>query len=415
MTNLVRSGEMTSLLYSSFVFQVYSRDITRFTETYEEACNLEYANHEKILVGLFLGLTEKAVNRDTYQQFLVQLIPRFDELPNQVETALARVGLRLIKRYSDNQKWQSAVEIVEAFHTYSIRYANAGEGFGTQLETKDNLSFCEIADLCCRTCISGKKPTLLLVVFSHCSHCINFEELTGVDKGIYLKLAIDIITLLNKETPGKAVGVLVKTHEIYEPETFKHLLNKTLEHLLNSKSSNPKVLAGQINELDEISKDKKALFPDTIRRLVNFYSRNNLMEDARRYFDEGRKINIYQETFFNSQPYLSEIKTGMKWGEMYLIIESHMVRLMKHPLHGSANPVPTLPSPLELVVAPGTDVDGDQYLHILDGTMREIGRVLAKEFSPPIQVLATSVQVMFFRLGVYSALSPLGFPLCVQT
>ena len=345
------------------------------------------------MVGLFLGLTEKDVKTDTYQQFLVQLIPRFDELPIQVEAALARVGLRLVKRYNDTQKWQTAVEIVESFHTYSIRYGNAGVGFGTQLETKDNISHCEIADLCCRTCIHGKNPTLLLVVFSHCSHCINFQDLSGVDKGIYLKLAIDVITFLNKEAPEKAVCVLVKTHDIYEPETFKHLLNKTLEKLLTLKSNNLQELVGQIKELHEISKDKKALFPDTIKRLVNFYSRINQMENARKYFEEGRLINVYLETFFDSQPYLSEIKTGLKWGEMYLIIESHMVRLMKHPMYGSASQVPTLPTPLELVVAPGTDVDGEQYRQILDTTMREIGRVLAKEFSPPIQVLASNVQV----------------------
>lgn len=345
------------------------------------------------MVGLFLGLTEKDVKTDTYQQFLVQLIPRFDELPIQVEAALARVGLRLVKRYNDTQKWQTAVEIVESFHTYSIRYGNAGVGFGTQLETKDNISHCEIADLCCRTCIHGKNPTLLLVVFSHCSHCINFQDLSGVDKGLYLKLAIDVITFLNKEAPEKAVCVLVKTHDIYEPETFKHLLNKTLEKLLTLKSNNLQELVGQIKELHEISKDKKALFPDTIKRLVNFYSRINQMENARKYFEEGRLINVYLETFFDSQPYLSEIKTGLKWGEMYLIIESHMVRLMKHPMYGSASQVPTLPTPLELVVAPGTDVDGEQYRQILDTTMREIGRVLAKEFSPPIQVLASNVQV----------------------
>ena len=322
----------------------------------------------------------------------MQLMPRFDVLPDQVEIALARVGLRLVKRYSNKQMWQTAVEIIEAFHSCSIRYANAGEGFGIQLETKDNLSYCEIADLCCRTCIAGKKSTLLLVAFSHCSHCVDYHELSAISKGIFLKLAIEMITFLNKETPCKAVDVLVKTHEIYEPETFKHLLNKTIDHLVISKTVDPKDIAVRIQDIHEISKDRKALFPDTIRKLVNFYSRNNQIENARKFFDEGRKIDIYLETFFESQPYMAEIKTGLKWGEIYLVIESHMVRLLRHPTYGVGSK-PILPSPLELVVAPGTDIEGDQFRQILVDTMREIGRVLAKEFSPPIQVLATSVQV----------------------
>jgi len=242
------------------------------------------------------------------------------------------------------------VETVEIFHTYSIRYANAGEGFGTQIDTKEDLSSVEIANLCCRSCIYNKKAVLANAVYSHCDHCITKEKLSNTDNILLIKLASDLITILNVECPDQAADVLVKTQRVMD-----------------------------------------SLLPNTIRNLVKFYTANNQWVDAKKYFEEGRKIKVYQQTFFDSQPFLAEIKTEMSYGEIYLTIESHLGQLVNHPIYGIGHQ--QLSRPVDLVVAPGLDVDGEQFRLTLQHTMREIGRALTKEFTPPLQILETSNQV----------------------
>ena len=327
-----------------------------------------------------------------FQQFVVQLISKFDALPDEVEKALARVGLRLIKRFNNCEQWVEAVETVEIFHTYSIRYANAGEGFGTQIDTKETLSFVEIANLCCRSCIYTKKAVLAIAVYSHCDHCITKDNLSNTDSMLLTKLASDLITISNVECPDQAASVLAKTQQVMDNDTFKLLLNKTLLSLLTSEQMKPIKIANQISELHGSFKGKpKSLLPNTTRSLVKFYAANNQWVDARKYFEEGRNMKVYQHTFFDSQPFLAEIKTEMSYGEIYLTIESHLMQLVNHPIFGIGHK--PLSRPVDLVVAPGADVDGEQFRLTLQHTMREIGRALTKEFTPPLQILETSNQV----------------------
>lgn len=367
----------------------FSKDISKFTDTYEQAYNNNYGNHDKILVGLFLGLTETD-RPDSFQQFVVQLFTKFDDIPPDVETALGRVGLRLIKRFFDRNLWNAAVETIEVFHSYSIRYANAIEGFGTQIQTKDDLTSCEIADLCCRCCIYAKKPFTACAVFSHCDHCIIKDELTKPQNDILENLMSDLVGALSSEYPEKTITMLTSTHQNLSSENLKVMVNMVLESLVNTRNLKPGDIAKGIEQLTPIfEKTTDFLLPKTTKALVYFYVTYNQWANAKKYFDEGRRSGIYSETFFDTQPFLAEIKTGMTAGEIFLTIESHLIELINHPVYCIGE---QLKQPVDLVIAPGSDLDGDQFQSVLQQTMRELGRVLAKEFAPPLQVLDSKNQ-----------------------
>eukprot|EP00111_Clytia_hemisphaerica_P015235 TCONS_00044919-protein len=290
--------------------------------------------------------------------------------------------------------WRDAGDVVEVFHAYSISYANAGEGFGTQMETKDDLAHCNISELCTRTALYSKKLTLAPDVFSHVHHCVKYENLSSEDQELYISTASDIITGSFLEAPEKTVTFFTTVYKIFEDEICSDLFNTIIEKILNSKDTIRKEKAIELlADLETISANKINVYShETIRKLVKFYSEINQMEDARKFFSEGREMGLYKETFFDSQPFSVEIKTETNAFEIYFIIESHLDHILRHRIFGIIGNTQRLSRALDLLVVPADGTDGDQFNMRLNETMRNIGRVLTKEFCPPLQILGTTSQ-----------------------
>ena len=152
-------------------------DLMQLKDLYLQAIAENAGNRDRIVFGLFIGMCDRPYPGNDLQVFYESISNTYNiqnthdfELLEAITLTIGRLGVRLMKYLTPYRRFAEAYNVLRVLHDKAITYATCGTKFGTSIHTHNNMSTCEIANLCCNLCKGQKIFENAVVVLSHCSY-----------------------------------------------------------------------------------------------------------------------------------------------------------------------------------------------------------------------------------------------------
>ena len=341
-------------------------------------CDRPYPSND---LQVFYESVKNTYNPQNAQQF---------ELPEAILLAIGRLGVRLMKYLTSYQRFNEAFNVLRVLHDKAITYATCGAKFGTSRHTDNNMSTCEIANLCSNLCNIQKSFESAVVVLSHCSYGEPTESEDIDQKEIVERNGI----------AKKIVEGLIKINQLKDAwEVFNTINRKDLTAM------SPQVQAKLANDLccgfckmnyvesayevfNFIQARNISEQIHTTKAYINCLASNNKRLEALQIFKNALANNVYDNTYSNTEPLLMNLPTDLTDIELTFMIENHLNELRSHHTYGQDTfNLPDTSSQVLQILVSAQENDSPSNAEKIEKQMHAISKIL-RHFNPPLQVIA---------------------------
>ena len=283
------------------------------------------------------------------------------------------------------------------FHNHGLAYARCGQPFSTLIETVNPMSLCDIAVLCCDTCIRNRQYDGGLEVLRHCTYGIDESNpsLSVKENALCNSVSGNLMDgLMLNDKLEEASEVFFNTSVVIDIPKQIDLVEKLITRA-SSKNCYSIVEKFESFIKENNSLSCRNLYSSFITAMTKFKSHVK----AEEMFTRGMSLGLYEKTYDVLNPLLLQAPTDLNKIELTMLIEFHLKQLRVDPYYelfcrtvqssqssGECN--------LRILIIPHKREKGVDFAKSVSRTMDELVDVVSHNVVPGLEVISREDQVI---------------------